>query len=282
MRVGVGLPNAVPGTPADVIMTWARRAEEGPFSSLAVVDRFVYESYEPLALLAAAAVVTRRVQLATTILIGPLRNTALLAKTAATVDAISGGRLILGLAVGAREDDYQIAEVEYPSRGRQFSRQLAALRAHWEADTLGPRPTHPGGPPLLIGGLSDRAFARMARCADGYVHGGGPPKAFGRAADKARAAWRDAGRPGKPRLWGQGYFALGDSAAEAGARYLRHYYAFTGPFAEKIAEGLLATPHAVVQYMRGYEEAGCEELVMLPAVADVGQLDRLGAVVAST
>jgi hypothetical protein len=119
----------------------------------------------------------------------------------------------------------------------------------------------------------------MARLADGYVHGGGPPRAFASAAAKAVAAWTDLARPGRPQLWGQGYFCLGDSeTVEAGAAYLRDYYAFTGPFAEKIAAANLASPQAVVDFVRGYEEAGCDELVLLPTVADIGQLERLAEV----
>ena len=108
----------------------------------------------------------------------------------------------------------------------------------------------------------------MARYADGYAHGGGPPRAFERAAASARAAWSDLGRPGRPRLWGQGYFALGD--ADAGAAYLRDYYAFTGPFAERIAAGNLTSARAIKDFVRGYAEAGCDELILFPSVADRG------------
>jgi alkanesulfonate monooxygenase SsuD/methylene tetrahydromethanopterin reductase-like flavin-dependent oxidoreductase (luciferase family) len=222
--------------------------------------------------------VTQRVRLVTMIVIGPLRNTLLLAKAAASVDALSGGRLVLGLAVGARRDDYEAAGIDYHTRGKRLTEQLATLRDLWEDTALSPHLARSGGPPLLIGGLSDQGFGRMARYADGYVHGGGPPKTFARAADKACAAWSDAGRPGKPQLWAQGYFALGDEAAEAGAGYLRDYYAFTGPFAEKIAAGLLATPQAIAQFLRGYEEAGCDEMVLLPTSADLAQIDQLAAV----
>jgi alkanesulfonate monooxygenase SsuD/methylene tetrahydromethanopterin reductase-like flavin-dependent oxidoreductase (luciferase family) len=280
MRVGAGLPAGVPGTDGQLILDWARQADAGPFTSLAVVDRYAYDCFDALTTLSAAAAVTRRVRLATTIVIAPLRNTATLAKTAATVDAISGGRLVLGLAVGAREDDYEIAKVAYHQRGRILTEQLSSLRNLWESDRFGPRSVRAGGPEILIGGLSDQAFARAARYADGYVHGGGPPHAFARAADRARAAWRDAGRPGLPQLWGQGYFALGDGAAARGAAYLKDYYAFTGPFADKIAAGLLATPQSVIQYIRGYEEAGCDELVLLPTIAEPRQLDRLAETVA--
>jgi hypothetical protein len=118
----------------------------------------------------------------------------------------------------------------------------------------------------------------MARYGDGYAHGGGPPRAFASAATKARAAWSDLGRPGEPALWGQAYFALGDDAA--GEAYLLDYYAFTGPFAAKVAAGNLTSPRAIRDFVRAYEEAGCDELVLLPTVADLGQLDRLADVLA--
>ncbi|MGI8587214.1 MAG: LLM class flavin-dependent oxidoreductase [Chloroflexia bacterium] len=279
MRVGVGLPTTLPGMAGADVIEWARRADAGPFSSLGVLDRLVYAGYDPLISLAAAAGVTRRVQLATTIIAGPLRSAALLAKSAASLDALSGGRLVLGLALGAREDDYAAAGVDYRARGRLFVEQLATLRNYWEDPGFGPAPAQPGGPPILVGGLSDLGFARMARYADGYVHSGGPPKAFARAADKARAAWSDAERPGRPQLWAQGYFAFGANT-EAGGAYLRDYYAFTGPFAEKIAAGLLTTPQALAGFIRGYAEAGCDELVLFPTVADLAQLDELAEVLA--
>ncbi len=87
------------------------------------------------------------------------------------------------------------------------------------------------------------------------------------------------GRPGQPALWGQGYFALGTDAEAAGAEYLRHYYAFAGPFADKVAAANLTTPQAVIDFVRGYEEAGCDELVLLPTVADPAQIDRLADVI---
>ncbi|MFI5271530.1 MAG: LLM class flavin-dependent oxidoreductase [Ktedonobacterales bacterium] len=281
MQVGVGLPTTIPATRGDTVIEWARRADSGPFSSVAVLDRLVYDSYDPLLALAAAAGVTRHVRLATLVVVGPLRNAALLAKSAASLDALSGGRFTLGLAVGARHEDYVAAGVDYRARGRRLAEQLAGFRDAWEDERAGPAAVRPGGPALLVGGLSDEAFARVARYADGYVHGGGPPRAFARAADKARAAWLHAGRPGAPRLWGQGYFALGRETAEPGAAYLRDYYAFTGHFAEKVAEGLLTTPQAIAQFIRGYADAGCDELVLFPTVSDPAELDRLGDVLAS-
>jgi alkanesulfonate monooxygenase SsuD/methylene tetrahydromethanopterin reductase-like flavin-dependent oxidoreductase (luciferase family) len=266
MNIGVGLPTSTSGISAELLLDWARRADAGPFSSLGVVDRIAYHNYEPFTALAAAAAVTRRVRLATMVVIAPLRNTAILAKQAASLDAISGGRLTLGLAVGARGEDYLASGIDSRGRGRRFGEQLEAIRDIWEDGKIGPTPKAPG-PQMLVGGSSGEALARMARYADGYVHGGGPPRAFAVAASKALTAW-----------WGMGYFALGDGVADAGAEYLRHYYAFTGPFAEKIAAGNLTSPGAIADFIRGYEDAGCDELVLFPTVSGIEQIDRLAEV----
>ncbi len=281
MNIGVGLPTTIPGADGALISEWAARADSGPFSSLGVLDRLVYDSYDPLVALASVAAVTRRVQLATTIIVSLLHPTTLLAKTTASLHALCGGRLIVGLSVGARQDDYAAAAIDYEARGKRFAAQLAALQAAWEDERICPQTAHTGSPPVLVGGASDQSYARMARYAAGYIHGGGPPRAFARAADRARAAWIDAARPGKPRLWGQGYFAFGHAAIEAGTRYLRDYYAFTGPFAERIAAELLTSPQAVAQFMRGYAEAGCDELILFPAAADIAQLEQLAAITAT-
>ena len=238
-----------------------------------MVDRLRYESYEPMSVLAAAAAATVNVGLVSMVVIGPLRNTAVLAKQAATVDAISGGRLTLGLGVGARDDDYAVAGLSSSNRGERLSDQLLEIRSQWERSDVVPLSP---GPPILVGGSSDGAFLRAARYADGYVHGGGPPRTFERAADRTRTAWVDLGRPNPPQLWAQGYFALGDEATVGrGRAYVEDYYSFTGPFASRIAEGMLGTPQAIAQFVRGYAEAGCDELVLLPAVPDLEQVDRL-------
>jgi alkanesulfonate monooxygenase SsuD/methylene tetrahydromethanopterin reductase-like flavin-dependent oxidoreductase (luciferase family) len=218
------------------------------------------------------------VRLVTMVVIGPVRPAAVLAAQAASVDALSGGRLTLGVSLGARRDDYLAAGAEWAGRGRALSDQLGVMREIWEDTRIGPRPATPGGPEVLVGGGSGASFARAARYADGYVHGGGPPRAFAAAAARARAAWTDAGRPGAPALWGQSYFGLADP--DAGAAYLRHYYAFTGVFAERVAAGLLTTPKAIREHLAGYEDAGCDELVLLPATSDPTELERLADVLA--
>jgi alkanesulfonate monooxygenase SsuD/methylene tetrahydromethanopterin reductase-like flavin-dependent oxidoreductase (luciferase family) len=172
-------------------------------------------------------------------------------------------------------EDYEAAGVESRGRGRKLAEQLAYIRGDVDGDRIGPARN---GMELLVGGMSGQAFSRMARYADGYAHGGGPPRAFASAAARAQAAWADLGRLGQPRLWGQGYFCFGD--AGRGAEYLRDYYAFTGPFAERIAAENLTSARAVKDFVRGYEEAGCHELVLFPTVADPEELDRLAEAIA--
>src|SRR5216683_4661106 len=186
MEIGIGLPAAIPGVAGTVIGEWARRAESAGFSTLAAVDRVAYPSFEPLTTLAAAAIVTERIRLTTSVLLAPLRaNTALLAKQAATVDQLSSGRLVLGLAIGARPDDFAVSGIGMAGRGAMLERQIAVMRSIWAGTAptgVGPRPTRADGPRVILGGHAPAALARAARCADGWIGGSGGPSAFGPAA----------------------------------------------------------------------------------------------------
>ena len=278
MRIGIGLPTTTPGISGETVLEWARRAEDGPFTSLGVLDRLVYDSLEPMTVLGAAAAATSTVRLVSMVVISPLRNTTVLAKQAATLDVLSGGRFTLGVSIGARHDDYEASGVDPADRGARLSAQLLELRQTWSNDTVGPGTADTDGPDLLVGGAGGAAMLRMAQSADGYVHGGGPPRAFASAAERALAAWEEAERPGRPQLWGQGFVALSDP--DAGLTYMRDYYAFTGSFVERIVAGTLTTPRAVKDVVRGYEGAGCDELVLLPAVSNLDEVDRLAEAVA--
>jgi alkanesulfonate monooxygenase SsuD/methylene tetrahydromethanopterin reductase-like flavin-dependent oxidoreductase (luciferase family) len=279
--VGIGLPNAVRGVDRPGILEWAVRAEAAGFSSLGTIDRIVYPNYESLIALAAAAAVTERIRLATDILIAPLRaNTALLAKQAATIDNLSGGRLVLGLAPGGREDDYEVSGVDFHRRGRAFDAQLAELERVWSGERgVGP-PPHDSRPALLIGGRSDAAFRRAARYADGWTAGGGGAEAFAAGREQAIAAWRDAGRDGEPRTLALCYFSLGERAEETARNNLGHYYAIVGNYAEVIIRDAAKTPAAVRDLVSGHEQAGADELICFPASTDPEQVDLLAAAIA--
>lgn len=128
MDIAIGLPTTIPGAEGRSVIEWARRGDQAGFSSLGTIDRLVYANYEPLVALAAAAAVTEKVRLTTSILLAPLRRTAVLAKQAASVHELSGGRLVLGLAPGGRADDFEANGVPMNERGRIFDAQLAELK----------------------------------------------------------------------------------------------------------------------------------------------------------
>lgn len=276
MDVGIGLPAAIPGVEGAAVVEWARRAERRGFSTLAVIDRIAYDNYEPLVALAAAAAVTERIRLTTTILLAPLRtNHALLAKQAASVDRLSGGRLVLGVGVGRREDDYTESGVDFRRRGAELDRLLVRLAEQWaRSDTAaGPAPARPGGPVLMFGGDAPAAYRRMATHGAGWIAGGGFGDVFRSGAAAARAAWSAAGRPGSPRLLALAYFALGDGAGAAAHGYLSDYYAFVGPFAERIVAGALVTPGQIAARVAEFSQAGCDELILFPCRSDPAQVD---------
>ena len=282
MSIGIGLPAALPGASASEIVEWAQKADQGPFSSVAVIDRIVFPCYEPMITLAVVASVTQRVRLATTLVLASLRNAGVLAKEAATLDAFSGGRLTLGLGIGRRQDDFRAAPAPYQGRGRRFEQQLDLMRKVWSGDALaedtgpvGPAPARAGGPEVLIGGRDRRAISRVGRWADGFVAAPANPQELMDQYAVAEASWAEAGREGRPRLVGLVYYALGQGAAEEGANYLRHYYSQMGPAAEFIAQGIIGTPEAAKDAMRDYASAGMDELMMLPTIRGGDQLDRL-------
>jgi alkanesulfonate monooxygenase SsuD/methylene tetrahydromethanopterin reductase-like flavin-dependent oxidoreductase (luciferase family) len=280
MDVGIGLPNAVRGVDRRGIVEWARRAEAAGFSSLGTIDRIAYPNYESLIALAAAAAVTERIRLVTDILIAPLRtNTALLAKQAATIDSLSEGRLVLGLAVGGREDDYEISGADFGSRGKTFDRQLEELGALWRGERgVGPRPARGDRPTVLIGGSSDVAFRRAARHADGWTLGGGTPDAFAEGREKLRAAWAAEGRDGEPRTMVLFYFALGDDAEAAARASLGDYYGFLGEYADQIVAGAAKDEDAVKGYLSAFEQAGVDEVICFPTSTNPEQVDLLAGV----
>lgn len=281
MQIGIGLPATISGTEGHEIVRWARRAEERGFSSLGVIDRIVYGNYEPFIALAAAAAVTERIRLATTILLAPSRiSAALVAKQAASVDRLSGGRLVLGMAVGGRPDDYAAVGVSMGDRGARFDAMLEEMERIWAGESrgtagaIGPRPPK-GRPEVIIGGTSDASFRRVARYGSGWIAGGAAPDTVGDLAERAKAEWARQGRDGSPRVLALAYFSLGPRARENARGYLSDYYGFMGVDPD-MAEGMALTdPGEVRRRLDAFAAAGCDELVCFPCSAELDQVDLL-------
>lgn len=275
MDVGIALPNAVPGATGDQMTEWARRAEARGFSTLGTIDRIVYDNYEPLIALAAAAAVTERIGLSTTVLLAPLRtNTPLLAKQAHSVNALSGGRLTLGIGLGARDDDYETSGVELKGRGKRLDAMLEEMKEIWAGDEIGP--AIGGAPRLIVGGHADAAYDRAARFGDGWIAAGSGPDQAREGAERARAAWREAGNGGEPHIMALAYFSLGERAEQDVRENLMDYYAWLGEdVAKMIGDSAAQDAGAVSKYVAAYDELGCDELVFCPSSADPAQVDLL-------
>ncbi|MCW2881656.1 MAG: Coenzyme F420-dependent N10-methylene tetrahydromethanopterin reductase-like protein [Sphaerisporangium sp.] len=283
MEVGIGLPTMIAGITGRDILGWAKRAEELGFSSLGALDRLMYDGYESLIALAAAAGATSRIRLATTILIAAYRgDKALLAKQLASLDRISGGRLTVGAAAGGRPDDYEASGTVYTDRGRRLDELLGELRRTWDGTADGPVPGPPwskGGPPLLVGGHSPAAMKRAAAFGDGWIAGGSSAAGYGEMADRARAAWHAAGRADQPRLVAIAYVSLGPGAREHAEHHLLDYYSFMGWKAEMAVRSVLTDAGQLREFADGYRDAGCDELILFPCVADPGQADLIAGAV---
>jgi alkanesulfonate monooxygenase SsuD/methylene tetrahydromethanopterin reductase-like flavin-dependent oxidoreductase (luciferase family) len=281
MEIGIGLPATIPGVTGDELTEWARRADGTSLSSLGTIDRVVYGNYEPLVALAAAAAVTDRIKLLTSVLLAPLRlNTALFAKQAATLQHLSGGRLVLGLGIGGRDDDFDVSGADMSTRGRVFDRQLYEIKRIWNgeekglAGPVGPNLDTP--PELILGGSVDASFRRAAEFGSGWIMGGGSPDQFREGLEKLKAAWQAAGRSGEPRTMALSYFALGSDAERNADTYLRDYYAFLGEdLAGMIAGSAAKDADTVKQYVAAFEQSGCDELVFFPSNSDPEQVDLL-------
>ena len=288
MRIALGLPSRIAGASGELMLEWAIRAELGPFSSLAVTDRVVSAALEPLAVLAAVAGASKRIGLMTSVVIGPTRETTLLARQAATIDMLSNGRLTLGVGIGVRESDYLATGFDFHRRGRRVDEQLAVLRRLWAGERLsenvgaiGPSPMRRGGPELLIGGYVPAVVRRIAHWGDGYMApGGGEPQSLLKMWREIETAWREAGRPGKPRWVGASYYALGPKAEEQAWRYIEANYGYDPELAARRLKGLPATRAALADAIRRQADMGVDEFILRPCAEELEQMDRLAEIAA--
>ena len=205
MKIGMSFPVMVPGLDRELVHAWARRTDEGPFSCIACGERINFPNPEILVTLTTAAAVTERVKILFDVSVVPLHSPVLLAKQVATLDVLSGGRVVLGVGVGGREEDYAALDVEFGrTRFRRLEQGVETMRRIWRGEQVveaalrpvEPLPVQAGGPPILAGSLFPRSIRRAARFADGlkgFSFGPSVDEVKG-AFELARAAWREEGR----------------------------------------------------------------------------------------
>jgi len=286
MRIGIGLPAAIPDAAAAAVGQWAASAERLGFSAVSVIDRLVYDNLDPLIALAAAAERTERVELMTTVLNVPFRrNAVLLGKQLASLERLSGGRLTVGMGLGGWPRDREASELPRRRLGAVMDGMLSTMRQVWDGDVSGasgPMPAlPPGRPGLLFGGFAPASFERMAAVGQGWVAPsfGFEPLVDGIAA--AQAAWSAAGRSGQPRIVVARYFSLGERADQTAGHYLAHYYG--AQYFNAVRADTPTTPRQLEAEFHRLFDAGCDDVVLLPCSDELdqpvllaGALDNLG------
>jgi alkanesulfonate monooxygenase SsuD/methylene tetrahydromethanopterin reductase-like flavin-dependent oxidoreductase (luciferase family) len=275
MKIGMGLPAAVPGADPTTLGEWAETAEKLGFCSLGVIDRLVYDNLDPLVALAAAAARTERVELLTTVLNVPYRqNAVVLAKQLASVDLLSGGRLTAGLALGGWPEDYQASELPRRELGAAMDAMVATMLEVWDgkvSGASGPMPAlEPDRPGLLFGGLVPASFARAAAVGQGWIAPSFGIQQLTDGVDSIRKAWDRIGRPGRPRVVTVRYFCFGAGADEHAEHYLRHYYL---DYAHLVKADTPTTPEHLDAELRRLRDGGADDVVLMPCTDDVTQVE---------
>ncbi|MFQ5839785.1 MAG: LLM class flavin-dependent oxidoreductase [Candidatus Methylomirabilales bacterium] len=297
MKIGVALPAQVAGVTRADVLGFAERAERQGLDSVWVLDRLIYDSLAPLPLLAATAAVTNRVRIGTSVLLATLWSPLLLAKELATIDRLSQGRLIVGMAVGGREPDFQGAQVPMRTRGRRLEETVALLKQAWGGGPVdhdgrafqvhvpptGPRATQQPHPPLWLGGFAEDAIRRAVRLGDGFIIGGRGPEYARSVVPQVRRMVAEAGRdPAQFPIAALAYFCLGpdpDRAIQNIADYIPTYYG-----------RLIFEPREAAVYGRAQQAAArmkefavldVDTLVLIPVLRDPEQVDRLVEAVAA-
>lgn len=215
MKIGVGFPQGEIGYDPVAAKDFAQAAEDLGYDYLMTYELIIDTQsdqppagwYEPLTLLSYLAGLTRRMELATGVVVLPSRQTVLLAKQAAEVDVLSGGRLRLGISVGWNQTEYKAMGADFHDRGRRVEEQIAVMRGLWTKpfvtfkgqyhtlETIGIYPPPIQRPiPIWMGGYADAVLRRIAHIGDGWLAHGLTPKTAPDQLDKLNYYLQEANR----------------------------------------------------------------------------------------
>jgi probable F420-dependent oxidoreductase len=302
IRFGIGIPQIGPGGRFDVqgLHRFLARVDTLPFDSAWVLEQPIGAApvLEPLALLSHAAAVTSRIRLGTAVILTPLRIPVELAKSLATVDQLSDGRLIAGLALGAWGDVYPAFGLPSQHRVRRFEEAVRLIERLWTEDAVTfdgefwqmtearvePKPVQRPRPPLWFGGNLAPAVERAARMADGWIGAGSAATAAFAAAhlglqDALLAAGRDAATFEVAK---RVYVAVDDDRDRARSR-LREWFGlfYRNPdLADRVA--VWGSAEACVEGLAEVVRAGAGTLVLNPVFDQQEQAEALAADVMPT
>ncbi len=280
------MPVMEPDLDATTLKAWATTIDDGPFSSLCWGERIAFDNPEAVTMLGALAAWTDRVRLVTTVIVPQLHDPVMLAKSLATGDMLSGGRLTVGLGVGGRTEDYRAVGADPATQTiRRLAELVEVMKQVWAGQKVtdsvvpvGPAPLQDGGPQLLVGTMGPKTVRSAAAWADGLA---GTTLDLDTAEqnklyDVGRTAWAQAGKP-KPLLATSFWFALGDGD-EARAqihRHLRRYMNWIpAEYVDAMAPstGWAGSEDELLDVLRRFDDIGTDEVHLIPTSSDVGQL----------
>ena len=281
------------------LVRYAERAEELGFGSLWAWDHLFLGSRQPfpqleaLTTLAVLAAHTDQVTLGTGVLVLPIRDPALLAKTAATIQEVSGGRLCLGVAAGWYEREFDATGTPYKGRGSRFERNLEICKQLWTQDEVTgewddlsfrrvrmlPKPSRRPG--ILIGGYVDRVLRRAATLGDGWLTYFYTADAFAESWAKVCRFAEEAGRdPGELRNVSQLPLCIGESfeaATQQIGPWLASYFD-TPEWSDATPDSAVrGTPEQCAEQLAAHLEAGVQEICLVPYGYDSEQVERFAA-----
>ncbi len=282
------MPVMEPALDATTLRRWAQRIDNGPFSSLCWGERIAFDNPEAIALLGALSAWTERVPLITTVVVPQLHDPVLLAKSLATGDMLSGGRLTVGIGVGGRHEDYLAVGADPSTQTmREMANRVAVMKKVWAGEKItdsvlpvGPTPVQPGGPRLLVGTVGPKTLRSAAGWADGLagITLNLDVAEQNQLFEVGRAAWAQAGKP-PPHLATSFWFAMGDTG-EARAqmhRHLRHYMNWIPAGivdAMAPATGFAGNEDQLAEVLRAFAAVGTSEVQLIPTSSDLDQLRR--------
>jgi alkanesulfonate monooxygenase SsuD/methylene tetrahydromethanopterin reductase-like flavin-dependent oxidoreductase (luciferase family) len=290
MEYGICLPYMKRDYDRDAILGFCRRADAGPFSSLQCGERIIGYTYEMRVLLSAAAAVTENVRIVPSLYVLPMHDAVWAAKEVATLDVLSGGRVTLTVGVGGREHDYRAVGADFKRRHARMDEQVARMRDIWAGkppfegcDEIGPRPLQ-SPLPIVSGSMGPKGMARAARWADGvYVFSmNGNGDEVRSMLDRADEAWQRAGRETPPLKWAGFWYSLANDGQARLQEYVFNYLKVMG---ENVGRGVAntmtrATPDAVRESLDAYSELGVDQIVLVPATADLQEVDASAELIA--
>jgi len=286
MKIGLCFPYTQPTMDRATMFEWFRRIEEGPFSGISCGERMVGTSVEMGSTLAAAAARTERIRIVPTLYVLPMHPAVWVAKHAATLDLISGGRVTITVGVGGRPHDYRCMERSMEGRHALMDEQVAKIRSIWAGElpfegteAVGPLPVQPGGPPILAGVMGPKATKRAAKWADGVYSWSGHGDRDDMAGQLARVreAWDLAGRTEAPQHMAGFWCSLAPNAPQ---RLHDYVYKYVKVASEDLARAMAkmqtrSNPDAVREALDAYEELGVEEVMLNTATAELAEIDGL-------